>query len=74
MTWPKTGATHYHAQLELLRQSSCNQRVCCSIGVGYLLNCSSKMQSMFKGDLEMSSTQSVTTQLVIIINSFEEMW
>ena len=29
MPWPKTGATHYHAQLGLLRQRSCNNRVDC---------------------------------------------
>ena len=32
MTWPKTGATHYRAQLGLLRQRSCNQRVSCLMG------------------------------------------
>ena len=32
MPWPKTGATHYHAQLGLLRQRLCNQRVGCLMG------------------------------------------
>ncbi len=32
MPWPKTGVTHYHAQLGLLRQRSCNQRVGCLMG------------------------------------------
>ncbi len=34
MPWPKTDASHYHAQLRLLRQSSGNQRVGCLMGVG----------------------------------------
>ena len=29
MPWRKAGETPYHAQLGLLRQRSCNQRVCC---------------------------------------------
>ena len=33
MPWPKTGATHYNAQLGLYRQRSCNQRVGCLMGV-----------------------------------------
>ena len=33
ISWLKTGATYYHAQLGLLRQSSCNQRVGCLMGV-----------------------------------------
>ncbi len=36
MPWPKTGATHYHAHLGLLRQRSCNQRVGCLMGVDTL--------------------------------------
>ena len=32
MSWPKTGVTHYHAQLGLLRQMPCNQRVICLKG------------------------------------------
>ena len=36
MSLPKTGANHYHAQLGLLRQTSCNQRVGCLMGVTQL--------------------------------------
>ena len=38
MPWPKTGATHYRAQLGLLRQRSCNQRVGCLFTVTKLVN------------------------------------
>ena len=33
MPWPKTGATHYFAQLRLLRQRRGNTRVGCLMGV-----------------------------------------
>ena len=57
MPWPKTGATHYHAQLVLLRQRLYNQRVGCLIGVGYLrqlctLHCNSKcLKVLWRGNV-----------------------
>ena len=36
MTWPKKGATHYHAQLGLRRLRLCNQMVGCQMGADTL--------------------------------------
>ena len=48
MTWPKTGATHYHVQLELLRQKLYNQRVSCLLGE-WMLYTAIESRSMIQG-------------------------
>ena len=34
MSWPQTGATHCHAQLELPREMLCKQKNCCLLELG----------------------------------------